>query len=336
MKGSPDRVGPGEVMSRGHLQTAESASITGLLATLSEPVRLRLLRVLEGDELTVGELAQVLQIPQSTVSRHLKHLAQAGWLVRRQERTATLYRLVLDELRPDARSLWATVRNEVDKSPTPEFDEDARRVRSVLAQRMTDSATFFGRVAGEWDELRQALFGSGFTRAALLGLLNPEWEVADLGCGTGNAAEHLAPWVRRVVAVDRSEPMLEAARKRLAGVSNVEFVAGELEELPLGDASVDAAVCALVLHHVEEPGRVLGEMRRVLRPGGAALVIDMGEHDRDEYKRTMGHRKLGFGEAEMTGLLIEAGFGRAAVRHLRPNAEALGPGLIAATGWVLG
>lgn len=325
-------------MSRGAGQTLakDSTTITGLLSTLSEPARLRLLRVLETEELSVGELASVLQLPQSTVSRHLKHLAQAGWLVRRQERTATLYRLVLDELRPDARSLWAAVRNEVDRNPSADFDEDARRVRAVLAQRMTDSATFFGRVAGEWDDVRQALFGSGFTQAALLGLLNPDWEIADLGCGTGNASEHLAPWVKRVVAVDRSEPMLEAARKRLDGVGNVEFVAGELDELPLGDASVDAAVCVLVLHHVEDPAAVLGEMRRVVRPGGAALVIDMAAHDRDEYRRSMGHRHLGFSDERIGELLREAGFDRAAVRHLRPNAKAMGPGLIAATGWVFG
>jgi ArsR family transcriptional regulator len=170
------------------------------LAVLSEPDRLRALRVLEAEELSVGELANTLQLPQSTVSRHLKLLMDGGWLMRRSVGTATLYRLILDDMSLDARELWLVVRKQM--GDTAELREDQRRLAGVIAERKVDSQAFFGRVVGEWDELRARLFGTDFTLRAMLALLPPEWAVADLGCGTGNAAELLAPNVERVVAVD--------------------------------------------------------------------------------------------------------------------------------------
>lgn len=298
------------------------------LALLSEPVRLRLLRVLEGQELSVGEAARVVQLPQSTVSRHLKVLSEGGWLVRRSEGTASMYRLVQDDLEPTRRALWRTVREQV--AGSKDLAEDDRRVRGVLADRRTDSQAFFGRVAGEWDALRGHLFGGEFTARALLGLLPRDWEVADLGCGTGNAAEYLAPLVERVIAVDRSEAMLSAARKRLEGQRNVRFVVGALERLPMPDASLDAVVCLLVLHHVEDVPAAVGQMRRVLRTqrgGGVALIVDMVEHEREEYRRLMGHRHLGFAVKGMEATLRHAGFGRVHTRVLPGDPQAKGPGL---------
>ena len=185
--------------------------------------------------------------------------------------------------------------------------------------------------------MRSRLFGADFTLRSLLALLPRNWVVADLGCGTGNASELLAPHVERVVAVDMSDPMLQAAKKRLAGLQNVQFAAGPLERLPLKDDSVDAVVCVLVLHHLDEPGAALREMRRVLRDGrggGVALVVDMVEHTRDEYRSLMGHKRLGFSAAEMTKLMTDAGFGSVRVQPLPAEIDAKGPGLFAATGRV--
>ncbi len=302
------------------------------LAALSEPLRLRLCRILAGHELSVGEVSKVVQLPQSTVSRNLKVLSDAGWLEKRAEGTATLYRLVLDEVSPEARGLWVAVRGEMERGGDATHAEDDRRVEAVLAERRTDSVSFFGRVGGEWDALRGELFGGSFTALGLLGLLPREWVVADVGCGTGNAAEVLAPYVREVVAVDQSGPMLEAARKRLADVKNVRFADGPIEALPLADASVDAAVCVLVLHHVRELADGLSELFRVIRPGGRLLVIDMFEHDRETYRHTMGHAHLGFSAERMKGLMEAAGFRGARVTAIRGEAEAKGPGLFAAVG----
>jgi ArsR family transcriptional regulator len=304
-----------------------------VLASLSDTVRVRMLRVLEAQELLVKEVADVFQLPQSTVSRNLKVLADAGWVSSRSAGTATLYRMYRDDLDPAARELWSVVRRQLDE--TPEALDDSRRLAVVLADRRLDSKAFFGQVVGEWDAVRTRLFGSSFTARALLSLVPRRWTVADLGCGTGNASALLAPHVERVIAVDSSEAMLSAAKANLAGAKNVEFVAGELESLPLRKASVDAAVCMLVLHHVADPAAALRHMRRILRDdraGGLALIVDMREHERKEYRQSMGHKHLGFAPHAMERLMRDAGFARTEVQLLPGDPEAKGPGLFAATG----
>ena len=312
-----------------HLETAEAVPIAERLGALAESDRLRMLRVLECEELSVGEVAQVMQQPQSTVSRRLKILTETGWLRRRSVGTSAFYALVHDDLPESARRLWATVREGLDDDH--QMHDDLLRLETVLAARKNDSQAFFGRVVGEWDKIRGELFGSGFTPPALLGLLDPSWVVADIGCGTGNAPEHLASHVRRVIAVDQSEPMLEAAAKRLARFDNVEFRLGSAEALPIDDASIDAAVCVLVLHHLEEPVAALREMHRALKPGGVALIVDMAAHQREEFRDQMGHRRLGISADEMTGMLEESGFTEARVSALPAHPNARGPSLFVAT-----
>ncbi|HVZ93304.1 MAG TPA: metalloregulator ArsR/SmtB family transcription factor [Phycisphaerales bacterium] len=308
----------------------KSLLIIELLAALGEPVRLRLCRLLESQELIVGEVARVVQLPQSTVSRHLKVLTDAGLLVKRAEGTATLYRLVLDELSPGVRAIWIAVRDQL--HDRAQFEEDSRRLESVLAERRTDSLSYFGRVAGEWDSVRSEMFGRDFTAAALLGLLPREWRVADVGCGTGNAAELLAPHVREVLAIDQSGPMLDAAKKRLAKHKNVRFEQGPVESLPLEDESVDAAVCLLVLHHVADPAGAVKELARVVRKNGVVLVVDMFEHDRPEFRRTMGHQHMGFSEAAIDSHFRGAGLGGRSISKLQSDPNSKGPSLFLAMG----
>lgn len=316
-------------------QPTFSITITERLADLSELIRLRLLRLLEQEELSVGEIAKVVQVPQSTVSRHLKLLADGGWVVRRAVGTATYYRVIVDDLPEALRDVWVTVRGHMGEGA--ELAEDLRRLNAVLAERRDDSVAFFGQLAGKWDDLRRSLFGNAFTAESLLALVPGHWTVADLGCGTGNGSECIAPYVKKIIAVDQSEPMLKAARKRLAGFKNVEWRLGTLEEIPIEDREVDAAMCLLVLHHVEDPVVALGNMRRILRSdrgGGAAVIVDMIEHDRAEYRHDLGHRHLGFSEGRMTGLMREAGFGSVRFRELPSDPEGKGPGLFVATGVV--
>ena len=282
----------------------DSPSIFARLSTLGDPVRCRLLLLLEGQELTVSEICSVLQLPQSTVSRHLKILADDGWIRARREGTSRRYSLRSDSPEASARRLWLTVREELGGGPAA--TQDRQRLRGVLAQRLTKSQEFFSATAGEWAELRQELFGYRFDLHSLLALLDDEWVVGDLGCGTGQITQSLAPFVRRVIAVDESDAMLAAAGQRLADWENVELRQGRLEALPIEDGALDAATFVLVLHHLAEPLRALAEAARTLSKGGRLLVVDMLPHEREEYRQQMGHVWLGFDEDQLSSWLIEA------------------------------
>jgi ubiquinone/menaquinone biosynthesis C-methylase UbiE/predicted transcriptional regulator len=302
------------------------------LNLLADTTRSRLLLCLEDQELTVSELTTVLQLPQSTVSRHLKTLGDDGWVACRKDGTSRLYRATLDELGSTARQLWALVRGEA--SEMPQAGADAERLTAVLAERRSKSQEFFSSAAGRWDLLRRELFGERGEIAPLLGLLDPRWTVGDLGCGTGRVSEALAPFVRRVVAVDDSQPMLAIARERLAGRDlgeTVELRRGRLEALPVEDGELDVAVLSLVLHHLPEPARALAEVGRVLRPGGRVLVVDMQPHDREDYRREMGHVWLGLPAGQLTAWLEDAGLEGTRVIPLTADVAAQGPPLFTAT-----
>ncbi|MBI1876034.1 MAG: metalloregulator ArsR/SmtB family transcription factor [Acidobacteria bacterium] len=298
------------------------------LAALAEPIRTRLLLVLEDRELTVSELCTVLQLPQSTVSRHLKALGDAGWVGSRAQATSRLYRMSQNG-DPATHRLWALVRDQAATSSSA--FQDHHRLQRVLADRRTKSQQFFESSAGEWDRLREELFGGHVHLSGLVALLDEAWVVGDLGCGTGSVSAALAPFVRRVIAVDDSGAMLAAARKRLRGYPNVGLKRGRLESLPIERGSLDAAALTLVLHHVPDPAQALREVSRVLRPGGRVLILDMLPHDRESYSQQMGHVWLGFSEAQMTNYVADAGFDHVRTHPLPAEPSAKGPALFVAT-----
>ena len=295
-------------------------------SALADASRCRMLWLLEQQELTVSELCAILQLPQSTVSRHLKTLADARWVSSRRDGTSRYYAMAIGD---DARArIWEVTRAEL--AGRPAIAEDARRLAGVLAGRSRTSQQFFATAAGEWDQLREDLFGRGFAAAALLGLVPDTWVIGDLGCGTGQLLPILSAAAGRVIGIDASDEMLAAARLRAAALPNVEVRRGSLEALPLDDASLDAAVMMLVLHHVPSPGRALAEAHRVLRPGGRLLVVDMAPHDREEYRRRMGHVWLGFGEDQVRRLFEQSGLALRRLTPLVPEPGTRGPTLFAA------
>lgn len=318
-----------------------ASGILDNLAALGDAVRSRMLLVLDRNELTVTELCAVLQLPQSTVSRHLKVLADAGWVSSRRDGTSRFYTFATPENHSarvsgvagqNARRLWAIVREQV--AATPAAAQDARRLATVLARRRTASQEFFATAAGQWDRLRDELFGSGFYLEALLALFDPAWTVGDLGCGTGAVTAAIAPFVAHVIAVDESNDMLGAARRRLRDLPHVEIRRGELESLPIDAGALDVALVVLVLHHLAAPADALRSAARVLKPGGRLLVVDMLPHDREEYKQHMGHVWLGFSEDQITAWLAQAGLGTIRFRSLPPARDAKGPALFVATATV--
>jgi len=299
------------------------------LTTLADATRGRMLLVLDRQELTVSELCAVLQLPQSTVSRHLKTLADAQWVASRRDGTSRYYTLALEDRDAHARRLWSLLREQI--ASTPGADQDARRLKGVLGRRQSKSEEFFASAAGQWDRLRRELFGGASALHALPALLDPAWIVGDLGCGTGETSAALAPFVARTLAVDRSGDMLQAERRRLRELPNVEVRRGELEALPIADAELDAALMMLVLHHVPDPGAALRDAARALKPGGRLVVCDMLPHDHEEYKQQMGHVWLGFGDDQLRRLLAAAGFGDVRIVPLPTDPQAKGPALFVAS-----
>jgi SAM-dependent methyltransferase len=298
------------------------------MSALADPTRCRLLLLLERHELTVSELCAVLRLPQSSVSRHLKTLAADDWVTSRRDGTSRFYSMPLDDLDSGASRLWPLIREQV--ATTATAGQDEQRLHDVLARRRAKSEEFFATAAAGWDRLRGDLFGDTFFLWAILGLIDPSLTVGDLGCGTGQLAETVAPHVHRVIAVDASDDMLTAARARLGKLSNVDLRQGDLEALPIPAGELDAAVMSLVLHYSPDPARALTEVARVLQPGGRVLIVDMLPHEHGEYQQQMGHVWLGFSDRQTTRFLTAAGFGNVRVRALPTDPRAKGPALFAA------
>jgi ArsR family transcriptional regulator len=310
-----------------------SVSILDRISALADPTRSRILLLLDGRELMVGELCAVLQLPQSTVSRHLKILSDEGWVFARGEGTSRFYSMVQSRLDPSAKQLWQVVREQVASGPGAAHD--ARRLESVLAQRVAASRSrsqvFFSTAHGAWDQMRTEMIGARTDLIGLLDLLDERWVVGDLGCGTGHVSELLAPCVGRVIAVDESGPMLSAARDRLREHQNVELRAGAVEDLPIENGELDVAMLFLVAHFVADPAALLREVQRVLKPGGKLLLVDFMIHDRVDYAIQLGHVWQGFDEPQITRWLEHGGFTGARYRVLPADPEAKGPSLFAAT-----
>lgn len=310
-----------------------TTAIFDRLTTLSEPLRVRMLRILAREELAVGEIARVLQTSQPTVSRHLKQLDAGGWVLRRPVGTATYYRVDAAGLPEEARTLWELVVEEVEHEAGgagSQYAEDLRRLDGVVGARAGDSEALFRRLGGRWDGMRRDLFGEAFVLATLAALLPRSTRIADLGCGTGALLPTLAQAAALVYGIDREEAMLEVAAARTAELPNVILKNGRLDALPLPDAAVDVALCQLVLHHVRELAPVYREAARILAPGGRFVVVDMVAHDREEVRETMGHQHLGFSRARVAELAAEAGLSLLSWRALPPDAGAQGPGLFVA------
>lgn len=299
------------------------------MSSLADATRLRLLALLAEQELGVSDLCDVVQLPQSTVSRHLKILADEGWAISRRQGTTNLYQVVLDELEQPQRELWLITRGEASGWAT--LQQDKLRLQQLILSKQQDADAFFADAAEQWAAIRHELYGTAFTHDAMFGLIPSHWHIADLGCGSGALACELAPFVKQITGIDNSEPMLSAARQRTHGLSNVELLQGGLTALPLMDATVDATLCVMVLTYVEDVAGAIQEMARVLKPGGRAVIVDLLAHNRDPFRRQMGQVHSGFKTDRLTELLTDAGLTHVRCRPLPPSPDATGPALLHAS-----
>jgi ArsR family transcriptional regulator len=273
--------------------------------TLADPTRIRILFLLEREELAVQELMEVLGMAQSRVSRHLGLLREAGLLHDRRDGTFVLYRFGLPET-GYWREAWKLVRRSLGDDATT--DRDLAALAEVIEARASRSRSFFDSVGPEWDALRKVWSDDLLRARALARLIPPGLRVADIGTGTGVFALELARAGLRVVAVDHSARMLEAARAKLEREPglDVDLRLGDASSLPLGEAEVDAAFAHMVLQYLASPVDALREMTRVVAPGGSVVVIDFVSHDREWMRQELGVLRLGF-----TGEEIESSFAAA-------------------------
>jgi SAM-dependent methyltransferase len=280
---------------------------SSLYRLLGDEARLRLLRVLRRERLNVTELTGILGLAQSGVSRHLGLLKEAGLVLEEKDGGFTYYRLApsQDGDRPE---LWAMLAREFDQAAgDPTVRADEARLQEVLRLRKEN---FERHGSPDTRDARQLVPGRSWAAwSRALGLLLPPLKVADLGCGEGYLTIEASRWASRVIAVDRSEAVLKRARAlaRRRRVSNVIWKRGELDRLPMRDASVDVALLSQALHHAQNPARAVAEAVRVTVPGGRVLVLDLRTHGEEWVRSKLGDRRLGFDDEELKKLLTGAG-----------------------------
>jgi SAM-dependent methyltransferase len=280
---------------------------SALYRLLGDEARLRLLRVLSHERLNVTELTGVLGLAQSGVSRHLGLLKDARLVVEERDGGFSYYRLD-PALQDGGHPLSPILRAQFDEAGDDgAVRADEARLQEVLRLRKEN---FDRHAAPDTRDARQLVPGRSWAAwSRAIGLLMPPLKVADLGCGEGYLTIEAARWASRVIAVDRSEVVLQRARAlaRRRRVSNVIWKKGELEKLPLKDAIVDVAMLSQALHHAHNPARAVAEAARVTAPGGRVLVLDLRTHQEDWVRSKLGDRRLGFDDDELKRMLATAG-----------------------------
>jgi ArsR family transcriptional regulator len=281
---------------------------SALYRLLGDEARLRLLRVLSRERLNVTELTGILGLAQSGVSRHLGLLKEAGLVVEDKDAGFTYYKLSPSIDRDSHRPLWTALQQQfADAESDPICRADAARLQEVLRLRKENFETHGSPDARDGRQLVPGRSWAAWSRA--LGQLLPPLQVADLGCGEGYLTIEAARWASRVIAVDRSEAVLERAKglARRRRVANVVWKRGELDRLPIKDQTVDVALLSQALHHAHDPARAVAEAARITKAGGRVLVLDLRSHGEEWVRAKLGDRQLGFRDDQLAALLGSAG-----------------------------
>jgi len=283
------------------------ASILKNLRLLADPSRLRILLLVEREELSVAELQEILGMGQSRISTHLAQLKQAGLVEDRRNGKSILYRL-----KPGAQSngfseMLGVLRQAA--AEIPEAEQDSEALRLALRRRQDKMRAYFDELAGKFG--RNYVPGRSWQGLAeTLLTLMPPMVIADLGAGEGTFSQLLARRSKKVIAVDNSEKMVEYGQElaRKHGVKNLEYRKGDLEDVPIRDGAVDLAFFSQALHHAQHPDRAVSEASRILKPGGRIVVLDLLRHSHEEARELYADLWLGFTEVEVTRFLRQAGF----------------------------
>src|SRR5262245_48976631 len=272
-----------------YMQTLAPTDWINRFRALGDETRLGLLCALLSEELSVGELSEVVQAAQPGVSRHLSALRDAGLVAARKQGATTYYRIQPGDPLLEGPVGAELKRRAIELGLLP-------RVERVVSRRRAKAEAFFDQQAESWDALRAQLLDQAAGLWALVPLIPRARRVADIGTGTGGMLPLLSEIAESIVAVDLSKEMPSRTRPRTKslGLDNVEFLKADLSDLPLDDACVDAAFATLVLHHAPNPAAAVREMTRILRPGGSLVVVDLCSHGHEWLREEQGDVWLGF------------------------------------------
>jgi ubiquinone/menaquinone biosynthesis C-methylase UbiE/DNA-binding transcriptional ArsR family regulator len=285
------------------------ASILKSLRLLADPNRLRILLLLEREELSVAELQDILASGQSTLSTQLAQLKSAGLVEDRRNGKNILYRL--KEPRGEGAAAFPHLMEVLRHGAAEirEADQDSAALALILDKRRDRMRGYFDELAGRFG--REYVPGRSWKGIAemLLRLL-PPMVIADLGAGEGTLSQLLAERAREVIAVDNSDKMVEfgARLAREHGLTNLRYIKGDLEALPIEAQSIDLAIFSQSLHHAQHPARAAAEAYRIVKPGGRVVVLDLVRHHFEEARELYADLWLGFSEVEVKGFLEKAGF----------------------------
>jgi len=284
-------------------------SLLKSMRLLGDATRVRILLLLESEELSVAELQEILAKGQSQISTHLAQLKQAGLLEDRRTGKHIFYRLktLRGSEGKTITQLISVLRQSASEIPVAEHDRAVLKL--VVAKRRDRMRAYFDALAGKLG--RQYLPGRSWEGLAdVLLRLMPPLVIADLGAGEGTFSQLLALHAKRVIAVDNSEKMVEFGSKlaRTQRLRNLEYRLGDLESVPIADREVDLAFFSQSLHHAPHPERAIAEARRILRPGGRIAILDLLRHQFEEARELYADVWLGFTEYELQSFLKKAGF----------------------------
>lgn len=278
------------------------------LRALADPTRLRIMALLEGEELSVNELQEISRLGQSRISTHLGLLQDAHLVASRRDGKRTFYRRNNEAEPAVAEFIALAVRGAKELA---DYAADQINLRRVVARRQEQAQVYFNQIAGRFDRS----YGPGRSWQAfgqmLLRVL-PPLTVADLGSGEGLISELFARRARKVIAVDNSERIVEfgAEKARKNGLKNLEFRLGDIESPPIDPATVDLVVLSQALHHAVNPAKAIQSAHRILKPGGQVLILDLLAHKFEQARELYGDRWLGFPESDLHRWLEAAGFKR--------------------------
>ena len=273
---------------------------TDLLKTLGDPTRVRLLTLLERDELTVAELTRITQLSQSRVSTHLGRLKAQALVLDRPNGASTYYRTAGALMPDDSRRVWEFLRA---SAIDPVLDTDRERLDLVVRGR---ARTWADSVAGRMERHYSPGRTWEATLRGLLGLVQLG-SVLDVASGDCAIAELLAPRARHITCLDRSTTVLRAGRERLRETAHIDFVRGDMHRLPYGEGEFDQALLLACLCYADDPARVVVEVARVLKPGGVLVGVALHRHRHRELVAKYDHVQPGFLPGELETILRRAG-----------------------------